>query len=209
MGAVILGVIILAAAGGSTEESKDDEPAKTEQTSSDDSKDKKESDASGGEEESKEEQEDCDFKATNDCTPHVDSDGKVRVDALIWRLVSAETAPTIGDMEYGLGEKANGVFVVVKLKVNSTKTESITLSDDVIGLEAKGNTYKPDTDGTVAAIGAGEEPFFLEEVGPGTTLTGTVVFDVPRKVLGQKPELSFGELGFGSTKAYIALPPLT
>jgi hypothetical protein len=36
-----------------------------------------------------------------------------------------------------------------------------------------------------------------------------VVFDVPPAVLKKKPELVFHELGFGSTMAYIALPPLS
>ena len=69
-------------------------------------------------------------------------------------------------------------------------------------------SYKPDNDGTVAAIGAGEEPFFLEDIGPDSTLQGTVVFDVPPAVLKQKPELCFGEIGFGSTTGCIRMPAL-
>lgn len=148
-------------------------------------------------------------KATDDNTPHVGPSGSVRVDALVWRLQSARTTKTIGDQQYGLGAKANGVFVVVKLKVHSTKTDSVTLSDDVVHLEVNGKTYDADSDGSVAAIGAGKQPFFLDTLGPDSNRTGTVVFDVPPKVLTKTPEVRFNELGFGETHGYIRLPPLT
>lgn len=150
----------------------------------------------------------CGTKATDDCTPHVGPNGSVRVDALTWRITSASTAATLGDQQYGLGEKANGVFAVVKLHVASDRNDSATLSDDVIMLKVGNRSYKPDNDGTVAAIGAGDEPFFLEDIGPDSTLDGTVVFDVPPAVLRQKPELCFGELGFGSTTGCIRMPAL-
>ena len=42
--------------------------------------------------------------------------------------------------------------VVVKLKAASKKDESVTLSDNVIKLEVNGNTYDPDSDGSVARV---------------------------------------------------------
>lgn len=174
------------------------------------SKDSAEEESKGDKAEKKkpEKKDSCGSKATDDCTPHAGPGKTVEVDAMTWRILSAKTASSIGDTSIGLGEKANGVFIVVKLKVKSSHDESVTLSDDVISLDAKGNEYKPDTDGSVAAIGSGEEPFFLEGIGPDSTSTGTVVFDIPRKVLNSKPELGFGELGFGSTQGFIRLPPL-
>jgi hypothetical protein len=56
--------------------------------------------------------------------------------------------------------------------------------------------------------GNGAEPFFLEDIQPDTTTTGTLVYDVPKAVLRGDPELRFNELGFGETHAYIALPGL-
>lgn len=150
--------------------------------------------------------ETCGSRATDECTPHVGFGETVRVDAMIWRIESVRVAQTLGDQQYGLGAKADGAFVIVKLRVRSDKDESATLSDDAIKLETNGNTYDPDSDGTIAAIGAGDEPFFLETVGPDSTERGTVVFDVPRKVLRQKVELRFGELGFGATHGYIRIP---
>lgn len=148
----------------------------------------------------------CGSKATSDCTPHVNADGSVRVDALIWTVKDARARKSIGDLTYGLGEKADGVFVVVKVKVRSDKDESATLTNKVFQLDIGGNTYDPDIDGTTAAIGNGEQPFFLEDIGPDAQHTGKVVFDVPRKLLGRKMELRLNELGFGSGHAYIRLP---
>jgi hypothetical protein len=151
----------------------------------------------------------CGIKATDDCTPHVGENGKVRVDALYWQLKSVKTAKTIGDMTYGLGEKADGVFVIADLKAHSVKDESVTLTDNVFQLEVNGKTYDPDSDGTTAAIGAGEQPFFLEDIGPDATTRGKVVFDVPKSVLHKNIEMRFNELGFGTTHGYIALPSLS
>ena len=148
----------------------------------------------------------CGTKATDDCTPHVPSGGSVRVDALIWRVRSVRTAKTLGDQTYGLGAKAQGRFVVVKLRVHSDKNESATLSDDTVKLVIGGNTYDADNDGTVAAMGSGEQPFFLDTVGPDADRDGTVVFDLPTSVLHKKIEVRFNELGFGSTHGYVALP---
>lgn len=148
----------------------------------------------------------CGKVATDECTPHVGFGGSVRVDALIWKVRSVRTATTLGDQQYGLGAKADGRFVIVTLAVHSDKDESATLSGDSVQLEIGGNTYDTDSDGTVAAVGAGEDPFFLEDIGPDADISGKVVFDVPPRVLSRKVEMRFNELGFGSTHGYIRLP---
>jgi len=150
----------------------------------------------------------CGTEASSDCTPHVGPDGNVRVDALIWQVTDARTATTLGDSTIGLDEQADGVFVVVDLKVRSDKDESVTLTDTAFQLEVGGNTYDTDSDGTFAAIGTGDDPLFFEDIGPDATIQGPVVFDVPANAVKNQPEMRFNELGFGSSHAYISLPPL-
>jgi hypothetical protein len=145
----------------------------------------------------------CGKKATDDCTPHVNLGGSVRVDALVWKVKSVSTATQIGDQRYGLGAKADGRFVVVSLSVHSDRNESATLTDNVFQLEVGGNKYDTDSDGTFAAIGSGQQPLFLEDIGPDADVRGKVVFDVPTSVLSKKVEMRFNELGFGSTHGYI------
>jgi hypothetical protein len=197
---IIGGVALLAVIGavssgsGSQGSSSDDSAAKSESGSKSEKRSEK--------------KQSCGTKATDDCTPHVGEHGKVRVDALYWQVKSVKTAEEIGDMTYGLGEKADGVFVVVDLKLLSAKDESVTLTDNVFQLEVNGKTYDSDTEGTVAAVGAGDDPFFLEDVGPDATSTGKVVFDVPNSVLKKNVEMRFNELGFGTTHGYIKLSSL-
>jgi hypothetical protein len=168
-----------------------------------------ESSSSFGDSESADEEEDggCGIEATDDCTPEVGPKGKVRVDALVWQIQSAKTAASIGDQTYGLGEEANGVYLIVHLEVTSKKDESVTISEEVVSLVADGgNTYSTDSDGTFAAVGTGQDAFFFEDIGPDSTLEGVVVFDVPKSVLNSKLQLKFGELGFGDTTGYIEVP---
>jgi hypothetical protein len=153
-------------------------------------------------------------EATDDNTPGVGPNGQVTVDGLVWSVASAKTASTLGDPAIGTDEAADGVFVIVTLNVHSTKGETVTLTDEVVKIEGgpEGATYSADTDGTTAALlsssSADVEPFFLEDLQPDTTTTGTVVFDIPTDVLASGPNLRFGELGFGETHGYIQLPRL-
>lgn len=149
----------------------------------------------------------CTNKATDDCTPEVASNRAVRVDALTWSVLGTRTTKTIGDQQYGLGEKADDTFLVVTIKVKSNKDESATLSDDNIKLVgSNGNTYSADSEGTIAVIGSGEESLFFEDIGPDQSHTSKVVFDVPQSVLDSGAKLRFNELGFGETHGFIKLP---
>lgn len=146
--------------------------------------------------------------ASGDNTPVVGPNGSVEVDTLRWHLKSAETTKTIGDQEYGLGSKANGIYVVAHLSVENNKSESVTLTSEVVNLVAGEATYSSNTQAETALIGEGESTFFLEDLGPEVTAKGTVVFDVAPGVLQRHPKLQFNELGFGDTHGYIILPPL-
>jgi hypothetical protein len=126
---------------------------------------------------------------------------------------SAKTADSLGDPSIGTDAKPDGVFVVVKLGVHSTKGETAQLSDDTFKVETKGGpSYSADTEGSTAALldsgSSADEPFFLRDVQPDTDTTGVIVFDVPPSVLNKKPEVRFNELGLGETHGYIRLPSL-
>lgn len=152
----------------------------------------------------------CGNRASDDCTPRVASNKSVRVDALTWRATHVRVAKTLGETQFGTGATADGRFVIVKLRVTSDRDESATLSDNVIQIEtADGRKYDADLEGTTAALTSGEDPLFLETLGPDQSTTSTVVFDLPQKVIAERPSLRFNELGFGSTHGYIRLPQAT
>lgn len=210
-GAIVALIITASAASngggnGSTGNKASDQPSSKESTKQNSSKDQPKD--SGNPEKPNE--------ATDDNTPHVGPNGKVTVDGLVYSVQSVKTASQLGDPTIGTGENADGVFVVAKLKVHSTKGESATLTDDTIKLEVpNGSTYSADLEGSTAALlassggGSSEEPFFLRDVQPDTTTTGLIVFDVPPSVLSKKPELRFNELGLGSSHGYIRLPSIS
>lgn len=145
----------------------------------------------------------CGTTATDDCTPRVGQGQAVTVDALTWRVQGVRTAATLGDPG-AFGEKADGRFVVVKLSVTSNHDEAVTLSDSMVKLEVEGTTYDSDTS---ALIGSGETPFFLDDLGPDITKRGTVVFDVPPSKIGRPMALRFGEMGLGTSHAYVTIRP--
>jgi len=147
--------------------------------------------------------------ASDSNTPSVGPHGSVEVDTLRWRLRNAEATNTIGNQQYGLGAKANGIYVVVELSVKNNKSESVTLTSENVSLVAGDKTYSTDSSAETALIGDGAKTFFFEDLGPGVTLTGQTAFDVAPAILKQHPQLRFNELGFGSTHGYIALPPLS
>ena len=74
---------------------------------------------------------------------------------------------------------------------------------------ADGNTYGADTDGTVAAIGNGDDPLWFDDIGPDATMDSKVVFDLPSSALKKRLSVRFNELGFGTTHGYIRLPRLS
>ncbi len=107
----------------------------------------------------------------------------------------------MGDVNY-LGEKAKGVFIVITLHVRSSRKETGTLNEGMFELEAGGKTYSASSDATIAF----DDNFLYEDIGPDTSATGKLAFDVAPKVLKKNPKLRIGELGFGATHGYIELP---
>lgn len=98
--------------------------------------------------------------------------------------------------------------MVVDLSVENNKSDSVTLTSEVVNLVAGEATYSSNTQAETALIGEGANTFFLEDLGPEVTAKGKVAFDVAPGVLQKHPKLQFNELGFGDTHGYIVLPAL-
>lgn len=100
-----------------------------------------------------------------------------------------------------LNTKAQGQFVKVNLSVKNTKSEPKLFFEDNIKLSDKeGNTYSSDSE---AGIYADEDSIlFLEEINPGNTAKGVLIFDVPEDVT---PERLVFEGGIFSDPVEISL----
>ena len=200
----IVVILIVAGAVAGGEESDNSTETAAESSATDTAADSKEAAST-----ERDEGNDPAENASDSNTPSVGPNGSVEVDTLRWRLRNAEATRSIGDQQYGLGSEANGVYIVVELGVKNKKSESVTLTPEVVSLVAGDNTYSTDSSAETALIGSGVDTFLLQDLGPDVTLTGKTAFDVAPAVLNQHPQLRFSELGFGSTHAYIALPRLS
>lgn len=147
-------------------------------------------------------------RADDDNEPHVGANRSVIVDTLEWRVLSARRAKALGS-DFSR-ETPDGLYVVVTVQVRNGKDESVTLTSDQVKYEVGDKTYSYDSEGTIALSFESDdlETFFLKDLGPDVTTKGSVAFDVPAATVRQKPEICFGELGFGSTKGCIRLRSL-
>lgn len=90
-----------------------------------------------------------------------------------------EGVASVGDEM--LGVEAQGQFVTVEVSVKNTESEPSYFFEDNIKLgDDKGNSYSADPE---AGIYVEENSIlFLEEINPGNTAKGVLVFDVPKDV---------------------------
>lgn len=89
-------------------------------------------------------------------------------------------------------EEAQGQFCVVSMKVKNTGTKAQHfMSDDQKLFDAQGNEYSYSTEGTIATMGDKSDLWF-EEINPGNSVTGEIVFDIPEGVKPAKIHLSDG-----------------
>ncbi|MBB5077796.1 DUF4352 domain-containing protein [Nonomuraea endophytica] len=80
-----------------------------------------------------------------------------------------------------LGKAARGRFVVVHLSVKNTGTRAQAFISDSQKLLAGGAEYRADAGAAVYVDGA-DSKLLYEKIKPGDTITGALVFDVPKGV---------------------------
>ncbi len=78
----------------------------------------------------------------------------------------------------GFQEKAQGQFVLVTLRVENIGDEPQTFVDSAQkGFDGKGREVAPDS---TAGIYIEDNEVFFEEINPGNTVKGQIVFDIPK-----------------------------
>jgi hypothetical protein len=97
-----------------------------------------------------------------------------------YRVTDVRTTKTLGDQEYGMGEKANGTFVVVDLALTNNKDETKTFMDNGAKIvTADGSKYEADTDASIQL----EDSLMLEDIQPDLTTKGQIGYDIPESKL--------------------------
>jgi hypothetical protein len=93
-----------------------------------------------------------------------------------------------------MGDKAQGQFCMVSLRVKNLSKDPITFSSENQALvDTKGRTYSPDDE---AWLYVDEDVDATGEINPGNTLKTTVPFDVPKKAKPDYLLLKAGVFGF-------------
>jgi hypothetical protein len=118
--------------------------------------------------------------------------GKVRDDSYQFTV----TKVTCGVKRVGdcyLGEKAQGQFCLVKMRVKNVGKEPIHFSDETQALvDTKGKQYSPDDEAWIYMDDS--DPY--AEINPGNTLKTTVPFDVSKRAKPDYLLLKAGVFGF-------------
>ncbi|MDZ5711610.1 DUF4352 domain-containing protein [Jeotgalibacillus haloalkalitolerans] len=97
------------------------------------------------------------------------------VEGVEFTINSVSTATEVGD-EF-LGATAKGEYLILDVTVMNNKNEAITTDSSFFKLLANDATYEADSEASIYANT--DNNFFLEEVNPGLSNTGLVVFDAP------------------------------
>jgi sRNA-binding protein len=113
---------------------------------------------------------------------------------------------TVNDLECGLDQvgddfltkEAQGQFCLMSLKVkNNGDTAATLMSDNQKLLDKKGREYSSDSEASIYADGASD--LWIEEINPGNTAKGVVVFDIPTSVKPAQASLAGGFWGIKDT----------
>ena len=98
-----------------------------------------------------------------------------------WKVIDFTTTQEIGEEFFDsfFGVKADGVFVIIDVEVENTGDSAKLLSDSFVKLvDEKGREFSSDSAAAFYLKPQGSALFF-EQLNPGITKKGKVVFDVP------------------------------
>lgn len=125
----------------------------------------------------------------------------LKVGNVVFEVTGTSTAQTIGGQ---YGTKAKGTFLILDVSVKNEGKKSITTDTSFFKLESGGTTY--DASATASTYANNNANFFLQQVNPGLSDEGKVVFDVPPSVAKSTNLMLQVQTGaFGTQKGIIAL----
>ncbi len=105
---------------------------------------------------------------------------------LAFTATSVTTANSLGNTY--TSSKAQGIFYVVTLKIENKGKETKTIDSSMITLtDDQGRKFDRSIEGqTAKGLSQGKVDLFLQQVQPGLSVTGDIVFDIPKDATGLK-----------------------
>jgi hypothetical protein len=130
--------------------------------------------------------------------PHIGqpaADGKFR-----FVITRVSHTKSVGDTSMGLGETAQGRFTVLHIRVTNISNQSQTLDDSSQYVyDASGRKFDADTQADIDANPGNGGGVFLNDINPGNSVNGVILFDLPRGDKAVKAELHDSAFSGGVT----------
>lgn len=98
-----------------------------------------------------------------------------------WKITKSSTAKQIGSGsgDYFFGEKADGIFIILDVEITNTGRDANYLTDSFLKLvDDQGREFSPNSAAALYLKPSGSALLF-EQINPGITKKGKIVFDVP------------------------------
>jgi hypothetical protein len=107
---------------------------------------------------------------------------KVRDGKFEFVVTKIRHADSVGDTQDGLGETAQGRFLIVSLKVTNIGNQSQTLDDSSQYLyDTSGRKFSPNSAADLDLGGvSSQNSTWFQDINPGNTVHGRIAFDMPR-----------------------------
>ena len=115
---------------------------------------------------------------------------QIDVSDVYFTVNEVTTATNVGG-EYG--QNAQSQFTIINITVQNEKNEAIMINSNFFTLMSGERTYE--ADGTAGIYANEDTNFFLENINPGVSVTGNVVFDVPADLPDQILQVQTGFWG--------------
>jgi hypothetical protein len=124
------------------------------------------------------------------------SSGAAGAASLRWRIVRSYTARRIVNA-YLPPTRANGVYLIMDISTTNGSGHTIVLAPSHVSLDLAGARYQVDAAAVSALELAGHRSLSGTGLGPETTTSGWVVFDVPPAAVAAQPQVCFDEASSG------------
>jgi hypothetical protein len=99
---------------------------------------------------------------------------RVVVGDIAYTVTNARMASSIGDSTFG--DQADGIFVIVDMKLENLGKETITMSSSYVkAIDSQGRVFESDSGAWIYL----EDNLLLKQLQPGLPTNGQAVFDVP------------------------------
>jgi hypothetical protein len=126
----------------------------------------------------------------------------LKVGGVEFQVKGKSSAANVGG-EYG--QNAQGKYLILDVAVKNNGKEPLMVDGSFFKIKANGAEYEADTTAAIYANKAGNA-FFLENVNPGLTLNGKVVFDLPTEMIESQDMILNVQTGmFGTEQGQINL----